>query len=78
MGGKFRLAFLAEEGKFDLLSLTALNLSVAIEAEIREGLLAVDGVVGAGLAGHTLEKPVQALETTNSLKLVLGCTETCD
>ena len=51
------------------LTLTALNLSVAIEAEIREGLLAVDGVVGAGLAGDGLEQPVQALETANSLKL---------
>ena len=56
------------KGKFCFLTLTALNLSVAIEAEIREGLLAVDGVVGAGLAGDGLEQPVQALETTNSLK----------
>ena len=55
------------------LTLTALNLSVAIEAEIRKGLLAVDGVVGAGLAGDGLEEPVQTLEA-NSLELwsVLG------
>ena len=60
------------------MALTALNLSVAIEAEIREGLLAVDGVVGAGLAGHTLEKPVQALQMANSLKPDLRFPEKSD
>ena len=50
------------------MKLTALNLSVAVEAEIRESLLAVDGVVGAGLAGDGLEEPVQTLDA-KSLEL---------
>ncbi len=47
-----------------LANLTSFDLTVAVKVESGELILSVDGVVGAGLAGDGLQKPVKTLEMT--------------